>query len=83
MLYNMRVATMRPRMGKERTNGPGFNIDYTSLMPFNFFFVGNYVLNKITITYVSYGQDLILAVANVQSAVKSLIMIEFNKTFFL
>jgi len=47
-----------------------------------FCFVGNYVLNKIIITYVSYGQDLILAVANVQSAVKSLIMVQFNNTFF-
>ena len=45
-------------------------------------FVGNYVLNQIIITYVNYGQDLILAVTNVQSAIKSLIMVEFNNTFF-
>ena len=38
--------------------------------------------NNINVTYARYGHDFISAVANVQSAVKSLIMVQFNKTFF-
>jgi len=37
---------------------------------------------RIRHAYISIGQDLISAVANVQSAVKSLITVQFNKTFF-
>ena len=45
-------------------------------------FVDKYLLNNINFTSIILGEYLISAVANVQSAVKSLIMNQFNKTFF-